>query len=207
MSRDFLPRVFQADLHRLYTRVILPALGSLPLYDDVKTGGVAASMDQLLDNAEKSTSNLLAFEARRCFALTLAGVFERQLRIWMRSHLHEAEKAGVATRQFQPLLEEAGVRHGLDVETKKVGQAIEELYLLANAVRHGDGPSVGKLRGNAPHLWQYPTVGHAAQSEEQAILSEGIQVADADFVRYMRAVTRFWGLADREFGAVVDGPY
>jgi hypothetical protein len=207
VSRDFLPRIFQADLHRLYTCVILPTLGSLPLYDDVKTGGIAASMHELLDNAEKSTSNLLAFEARRCFALTLAGVFERQLRIWVRSHVHEAEKAGVATRKFQPLLEEAGARHGLDLGTNKVGQAIEELYLLANAVRHGDGPSVGKLRAYAPHLWQYPTVVHATQSEEQAILSEGIQVADADFIRYMRAVTRFWGLADREFGAIIDGPY
>ena len=82
-------------------------------------------MDELLDNAEKHTSNLLAFEARRCFALTLAGVFERQLRIWVRSHIHEAEKAGAATRQFQLLLEEARARQGLDLETKSVGKAIE----------------------------------------------------------------------------------
>jgi hypothetical protein len=46
----------------------------------------------------------------------------------------------------------------------------------------------------------------AMKSKEQSLLSEGIQISDGDFVRYIRALTTFWGLADHEFGAVIDAP-
>lgn len=206
MPQDLLPRIFQANLHRFYTRVVLPALGTLPLYDGVKTSGSVASMTEFLEQAEMHTSNLLAFEARRCFALTLAGLFERQLRIWARVHVPEEQRANMADRKFELMVQEAGIRHGLDLRTKGAGRAIEELHLLGSAVRHGDGRAVGKLRALAPHLWRYSDNTIATKSEEQSILSEGIQPSDDDFIRYMHAVTRFWGLADREPGAVVDVP-
>jgi hypothetical protein len=207
MPQDLLPRIFQADLDRLYTRVILPALGNPLLHDNIKTAELATSMAVLLEHAEKHTSNLLAFEARRCFALTLGGLFERQLRIWARVHVPEDQRAGVAGLPFHRLVKEAGSRHGLDLDTKGVGRAIEELHLLANAVRHGEGRSLDKLRRYAPHLWRYASGEDAAKSAARSILSEGIQPSDHDFLRYIRATTRFWGLADREWGAVVDTPY
>lgn len=207
MPQDLLPRIFQADLDRFYTRVVLPALGSLPVSDGVKTSGPAESMTEFLEHAEMHTSNLLAFETRRCFALTLAGLFERQLRIWARVHVPKDRRAGVANLKFTQLVQDAAVRHGLDLKTKEVRSAIEELHLLGSAVRHGDGGAVDKLRACAPHLWRYVDVTTETKSAEQSILSEGIQLSHDDFVRYMRAVTRFWGLADREGAAVLDVPY
>lgn len=207
MPQDLLPRIFQADLDRFYTRVVLPALASLPLYDEVKTSGSAASMTEFLEQAKMHTSNLLAFEARRCFALTLDGLFERQLRIWVRVHVPENQRARVGVILVNPLIQEAAERHGLDLKTGEVGSTIEELHVVANVVRHGDGRAVKKLRQLAPHLWKYADNAISTKSEEQSILSEGIQLSDADFARYMRAVMRFWGLADREPGAVVDAPY
>ena len=207
MPQDFLPRIFQADLDRFYTHVVLPALSSLPVSDGVKIGGLADSLSEFLDCAQTHTSNLLAFEARRCFALTIAGLFERQLRIWARVHVPNDQRAGVAKKEFIKLFHNAGVRHGLDLKTKEVGSAIEELHLLANAVRHGDGDALDKLRARAPHLWRYADSTAATKSEEQSILSEAIHLSHGDFARYMRAVTRFWGLADREGAAVVDVPY
>lgn len=207
MPQDLLPRIFQADLDRLYTLVVRPALGSLPCYDGVKTTGYVVSITEFLDHAEMHTSNLLAFEARRCFALMLAGLFERQLRIWARLHLPENQRAAIGKLEFDRLVREADERHGLDLKSEEVGDTIKELHLLANAVRHGDGRSVDDLRGLAPYLWRYADGSTATKSEEQSILSEGIELSDADLARYMRAVTRFWGLADCEPGAVHDAPY
>jgi hypothetical protein len=204
MQRDFLPRGFQADLDRFYHRVIRTALSELPHHDDVKTGEFS-SMDEFLDNAEKQTSNLVVYEARRCFALTLAAIFERQLRLWAQSNLLQAdEKVKVRNKLFADLLSQTAADHALDIKTASVGDTIKELHLLANTVRHGDGKSADKLQEDAPGLWPCPTQTHAVQSPN---LSEGIFVSDADFTRYMRALTRFWGLADREFGAVIDVPY
>ncbi|MCA0035327.1 hypothetical protein [Mesorhizobium sp. B263B2A] len=207
MPQDLLPRIFQADLDRFYSRVVRPALGNLPIHGGVRTSGPCVSMTEFLDHAEMHTSNLLAFEARRCFALTLDGLFERQLRIWVRVHVPESQRARVAAVLFDPLIQETAERHSLDLKTGEVGSTIGELHVVANVVRHGDGRAVKKLRQLAPHLWKYADNTIATKSEEQSILSEGIQLSDADFARYMRAVTRFWGLADREPGAVVDVPY
>ena len=38
-------------------------------------------------------------------------------------------------------------------------------------------------------------------------MTKNIQISDDDFLRYIRALTRFWGLADRECGGVIDIPY
>lgn len=206
MAQELLPRIFQADLDRLYARVIRPTLAGLPIHDDIRTGEVE-TINEFLDNAEKHTSNLLAFEARRSFALTLAGVFERQVRTWARTQVTAEHCVSVATQSVNKLVEDAAAQHTLDLETRRVGVTLRELHLLANAVRHGDGDSVSKLRQLAPQLWRFRSDAEAAIAEQRSILSEAIQPSDEDFVRYIRATTRFWGLADHEWGAVVDGPY
>lgn len=204
MPKDLLPREFQADLDRFYRLVILPALSEFRPHDDVRTGEFS-SIDEFLDNSEKHTSNLVVYETRRCLALTLAAIFERQLRLWAQSHLLQAdEKAKVQKMLFGDLLSKTAADHALDIKTASVCDTIKELHLLGNTVRHGDGKSADKLRQDAPGLWpcsmQTPTV-------QFSNLSEGIFVSDADFTRYMRALTRFWGLADHEFDAVIDAPY
>ena len=101
MPRDFLPRSFQADCYRFYTRVVRNTLGELPIDTDVK-GGVFTSQIEFLKNCEKATSNLLAYEARRSFALTLSALFERQMRMWARVHF-PANKKDDAKKQLSEL--------------------------------------------------------------------------------------------------------
>ena len=38
-------------------------------------------------------------------------------------------------------------------------------------------------------------------------MTKNIQISDYDFLASIRALTRFWGLADRECGGVIDIPY
>jgi hypothetical protein len=206
MPQDLLPRRFQADLDRFYKQVILATLSELRSHENVKVGEFN-SMDEFFDNAEKHTFNLVAYEARRCFALTLAAIFERQLRIWARKHFSETEKAGVSGMKFNNLLRKTAGIHALNLESAEVRKTIIELHLLGNAVRHGDGDSLDKLWKQTPHLWPHSTEAAAMKSKEQSLLSEEIRISDNNFVCYIRALTRFWGLADHAAGAVIDPPY
>jgi hypothetical protein len=204
--QDVLPRTFQADLARFYSRVILATLSELRLHEDVIEGRVFTDWEEFLDCTEKATSNLVAYEARRSFALTLAALFERQLRMWARAHSPDAHKAGISDAPFDNLLRKTAAAHAVDLEGGAVGRTIAELHLLANAVRHGDGRSAGKLESVAPHLWPGRAEGVAPLADQsvRSALSDGIQISDGDFDRYIRALTRFWGLADREQGAQTD---
>lgn len=67
---------FQANLGRLFERVILPVRDSLPHHPVLETG-VAATLDQFLDCAAAQVDNYTGNEAAKAFTLTLAGVFER----------------------------------------------------------------------------------------------------------------------------------
>jgi len=143
---------------------------------------------------------MLAYEARRSFALTLGGLFERQLRIWARSHSAAPDELN----HFNPMLKAAARRHGIDLGRYDVGRDIRELYLLSNAVRHGDGSGTNELRKTSKHLWPELAPEAHAQCEAMSIWSEAIQLTDDDLRRYAAAVCRFWGLADREQGAMID---
>jgi hypothetical protein len=206
MPQDLLPRQFQADCDRFYKRVVMATLTELTISSDVR-GGEFLSLNEFLDNCEKQTSNLLAYEARRSFALILAALFERQLRTWARLHFAEGEKEKANTSNFGPLVLKIADQQTLDLSAASVHDTITELHLLANAVRHGHGPAVIQLRKSYPHFWSHLTEAALSECETRHLLSEFIQISDRDFVRYIRALTRFWGLADREAGAIIDGPY
>jgi hypothetical protein len=205
MRREDLPRKFQADVGRFYERVILPVLHELQPHADVPTG-VFTSEEAFFAACEKLTFNMVAFEARRLFSLTLAGLFERQLRGWAQVHASETERAALATKPFDHLLQEIANAEGIDLIMANIDDTITELHLLANAVRHGEGFSAERLRQKHLSLWKI--TGEVGPSSRQSLLTdEDVQPSDEDFARYIRAVVRFWGLADKEINAVLDGPY
>jgi hypothetical protein len=202
-AQDLLPRQFQADCDRFYMRVIAPALATMQP-GAPSTITEFASVSEFLNASAKSTFNLLAYEARRSFALTLGAIFERQLRIWARVHFTASEEASIPDKKFYPLLDATVAKHGLDLRRYAIGTGIRELYLLANAVRHGDGFAVTELRSTASQLWPDLTPSAIEKCHAMAIWSEAIQLSDADLTRYAEATTRFWGIADRVPGAMID---
>jgi hypothetical protein len=89
-TSDQLPRIFQANLARLFERVIRPAMAALPVHMSLECGE-AATMEQFLDRAAAQVDNYTANEAAKAFTLTLAAIFERQLSIWAHAvHLDNA---------------------------------------------------------------------------------------------------------------------
>lgn len=204
--KDQLPRVFQANLARLYERVILPVMDSMPYHGALETGE-AASLDQFLDCAKAQVDNYTGNEAAKAFVLTLAGVFERQLSIWARS-IQDAGLADVTKlRGYEPLLGGCAKMAGIDLACDGLGDELTQMFVVANVVRHGEGQSCDRLRALAPQLWDDGATDYFDLLPGTLVASEHLRIRKRDLIRYIRATTRFWGLADPLPMAVIDPPY
>ncbi|QPI72210.1 hypothetical protein [Sphingobium sp. Cam5-1] len=205
-TKDALPRVFQANLARLFERVILPALDSLPHHPVLETG-VAATLDQFLDRAAAQVDNYMGNEAAKAFTLSLAGVFERQMSIWACA-IHDLGQTDMSRlRGFEALLAGCAREAGVDLAIDRLGEDLTQMFVVANVVRHGEGPSCDRLRALAPELWDDAATDYLDLLPGTSVASEHLRLRKADLVRYIRATTRFWGLADPHPLAVTNPPY
>lgn len=201
-----LPRVFQANLARLYEQVIVPVLDSIPYHNALETGE-ALDLDQFLDRAKAQVDNYTGNEAAKAFVLMLAGVFERQLSIWARS-IHDAGLADMSMlRNYEPLLASCASAGGIDLTRDGLGEVLTEMLVVANVVRHGEGQSCERLRVLAPQLWDETATDYLDLLPGTPIASEHLRIRKDDLIRYIRATTRFWGFADSLPMAVIDLPY
>lgn len=198
-----LPRIFQANLARLYERVIQPAIDGLVLHP-VLERGEASSMDEFLDRAAAQVDNYTANEAAKSFVLTLAAVFERQLSIWARAMgLIDVAKL----RGFQEQLLACAELASVDLAIDDLGAELIEMFTVANVVRHGEGPSCERLRSTARALWSDTAGDYIDLLPGPRLPSESLRIRSNDLVRYIMATTRFWGRADPLPMAVTDPPY
>lgn len=205
-ANDQLPRIFQANLSRLFDRVINPTMNALPMHDSLEYGE-AATMNQFLDRAAAQIDNYTANEMAKAFTLTLAAIFERQLSIWVRSVHPEYSTDLLKLRGFQDFLTLCAKRAGIDLGQSEVGTDLTEMFMVANVVRHGEGTSCERLKTIAPALWDDAASDYYDLLVGQPISSEHVKIRSGDLVRYIQATTRFWGLADPLPMAVIDPPF
>jgi hypothetical protein len=99
------------------------------------------------------------------------------------------EKA-VSLAGLEPLI---GEIRGVVLEDAGVGGDIRELWLVANAVRHGEGRSLRDLATAAPKLWAHLPTNAIEAGHAQAI--GDMRLKDSDLQRYTLAVTKFWAAA------------
>jgi hypothetical protein len=91
---------------------------------------------------------------------------------------------------------------GLDVSTLGGWPLIRELRLVANVVKHAEGPSAQALREIRPDLFLYPTLrGHVPfltrLRMRASLFGNDFFVTEEDFGRYHKGSIRFWSeLAD-----------
>jgi hypothetical protein len=204
--KDQLPRIFQANLARFFDRVVRPGLAALPVHGK-EPQAEAASLAEALDRAAARVDNYTANEAAKAFALTLAALFERQLSIWARAIEAEDAAAKPKAISFEVLLGFCAAQAGIDLGEAGLGDCLVEMFVGANVVRHGEGPSCARLRAVAPALWDDDLSDYADLLAGPPLPSEHLRVREQDLIRYIRAATRFWGLADPLPMAVVDPPY
>lgn len=205
-TSEQLPRIFQANLARLFERVIQPGMHALPLHASLETGE-AATMEQFLDRAAAQVDNYTANEAGKAFALTLAAIFERQLSIWGSSVCRDKALEMPKSRGFQDFLALCAKHAGIDLGQGELGTDLSEMFMVANVVRHGEGSSCEKLKMIAPHLWDDVADDYHDLLAGPRIASEHLRIRIRDLVRYIRATTRFWGLVDPLPMAITDPLY
>jgi len=131
---DHLPRIFQANIDRLFQRVILPGLEALPIHAELRFGE-AASLDECLAGARAQTDNYTANEGAKAYALALAGLSERQLRIWARSKRTGSLRDKVLKEQFRDLFSGCALEAGVDLSIGQLGHHLIEMFLVANVYR------------------------------------------------------------------------
>lgn len=206
LIKDQLPRTFQANLARLFDRVILPGLDALPLHPRIEYGE-ATTFDQFLVRAAAQVDNYMANEAAKAYTLTVAAVFERQLSIWARANQLTGPASMPKLGTFPDLLAVCTAHAGIDVVEDGLGPNLTQMFVVANVVRHGEGPSCEKLRVLAPGLFDDEASDYQDLLPGPSVPSEHLRIRRNDLVRYMRATTRFWGLSDPLPMAVTDSPY
>lgn len=178
--------VAQADMHRLYIKVIQPALVEFAPGNDL-VGLQTNDLETFLEAARQNTHNALCYEMRRAFALTIGALFERQLRCWlsekMPSAASEIEK-GTWPRLVlwtKTALGTASIPELVDLET---------LWSVSNAVRHGNGRAASELLKSAPMLWNW-TVSEPALKWKSDLVGN-MRISDRELKNFVIAVLRFW---------------
>jgi hypothetical protein len=186
-NSDIVALTAQADIHRLYVKVIQPALTEFAPTADIV--GETTDINEFLEHARINTHNSLCHELRRTFALVLGALFERQLRFWL-SEKMPAKKKNVENAKWPGLIKLVNCVDG-SITTNLVITDLENLWLVANAVRHGNGPSAESLLQKKPDFWsQTGTRPHVKRD-----LIGNMRIDDAQLGLYATAMMRFWHLA------------
>ena len=197
---DQLPRVFQANADRFYQRVVLATLGQLRSHGALVVGQ-ANSMDEFLDRCAAQVDNYTANEAAKAFALPIDGMFQRQLARWAHA------STGAASQSYDALLNDCAARSSIDLAATGMADDLNELHLVANVVRHGEGKSCEILKAVAPTLWDATALDYYDLAPGPVPESDNLRIRPDDLWRYVRAVSRFWGHADPLPMATPEPPY
>lgn len=205
-AADLLPTVFQANIDRLFQRVISPGLSSVTVHDRLMFGE-AASLDEFLSWTAAQADNHIANEAAKAFTLALCATFERQMRIWVRHKKPELPAKQSEEYSFAALLKECARLGTVDLEADFLGVTLSEMFEVANVFRHGDGRAIRKLIDLAPRFWSYDPSRYVDISTATPDESERLLLKASDVHRYTQACAQFWGLADPNPLAITDPRY
>jgi len=188
-NSDMVALTAQADIHRLYVKVIQPALAEFAPTVDVDIVGETTDIDQFLELARINTHNLLCQELRRTFALVLGALFERQLRFWL-SEKMPTDKETVENARWPQLVSRVNCVDG-SITTNPVMTDLENLNLVVNVLRHGNGRSATLLLQKKCDFWSQT----GKEPHLKRDLIGKMRIGDAQLELYARAVMRFWHLA------------
>ncbi|MGE7916968.1 hypothetical protein EYB33_19105 [Lysinibacillus sphaericus] len=82
---------------------------------------------------------------------------------------------------------------GRDLEKMLCWETIEELRLLANVIKHGDGGSAIELEELRPDFFISEVTENNLMKVHRTVLNEQVlNVKDSDFIKYKEALQSFW---------------
>ena len=130
------------------------------------------------------------------FAVALFHAFEQQILLFHRKNVLQVEEENddklFKMLEFQQRLEEFDIKITEFASWPK----IDELRLLANAVKHAQGNSSHRLREVRPDLFEDPHTAdismYSAPPIFQPLVGDGLYVALHDLGDYRNSLIRFW---------------
>ena len=130
------------------------------------------------------------------FAIALYHAFEQQIMLFHRKNVLQVEEENddklFKMSEFQHRLEEFDIKITEFASWPK----IDELRLLANAVKHAQGNSSHRLREIRPDLFEAPYTSdismYSAPPIFQPLVGDGLYVALHDMRDYRNSLIRFW---------------
>jgi len=212
-------RVFTPQIHALVDTLsdrLLPTFGNIETEANQKADEEYERIGSLLacENTDMAEIAEQAWEAgeehylmmsglrqglQNMFAMALYHLYEQQVMLFHRRGvlvLHEKDNTNLFEHSvFQKKL----LHYGIDVKTFASWPLINELRLVANTVKHGEGDSASDLHSRHPELFIAPSVAglRFLGSEPvppvfQPIMGEDLYVSLDDIRRYAAAVEQFW---------------
>jgi hypothetical protein len=88
------------------------------------------------------------------------------------------------------------LERGVDLTKFNPWTKLDELRLVANAVKHGDGCSAKKLKRHRPKLFEdpldLPEFAFSSSPPIRPLVGEGMWLTEHDFNDYANALRGFW---------------
>ena len=88
------------------------------------------------------------------------------------------------------------LERGVDLTKFNHWTKLDDLRLVANAVKHGDGVSAEKLKGRRPELFEspldLPRFASASSPPIRPLVGEGMWLTEDDFNDYANTLKGFW---------------
>jgi hypothetical protein len=156
-----------------------------------------ALAEKLMDPDATGSHNwrvaLALSQLNKQLALAIQAVWESHLRRWLRSCAKELHRPASFLRRIQlanitaldDLLLDLRLRRLADLTGNEV---LQELVLVGNVVRHGDGPSAVRLNSLRPDIWLNPP---QLGSDLDDIANE-LSISDELLQAYAEAISDFW---------------
>ncbi len=212
--QGYMRRVFIPQLEALSAWVVGRLLPAFEPIDDEATAVAKQTYDDLLNEVTDPDMDIssLAEQARdaglryyqiadgvrqgllNVAAVWLYHLFEQQLLAFLRKELltpwEEDERALLKVGEFRKRL----ASHGMEVEGFTDWVKVDELRLLSNAIKHGDGGSVDKIKVLRPDLFSPPEMDGPRVPAHQVVLpliGEDVFLTAESFKDYSSACIGF----------------
>lgn len=208
IDRNFIPEI--TAYSQCLTQRLLPTFESLEdEAKEIEQNSLSGSCPENVDPASVAEN---AMEAAVRYMHTMTGIrqglinmfgaglyhlFEQQLLSFGRSQFQSQAEALTEVKLLFKILKE----HGIELSTFTTWRRINELRLLANAVKHAEGPSCKELRDLREDLFRSPYSLSLFRLSRglpvnQPLAGQGIYLRMDDFNRYSEDVKALW----TEFG-------
>jgi hypothetical protein len=134
-------------------------------------------------------------------AITLYHLFEQQIIFLLRRDvLHPSQENDPQLMKIS-VFRERLLKKGIDIYAFRSWDKVDELRVVSNSIKHGEGVSVTELRRKRPDMFKHPklrnqpgikTVPCATRPVYMPIAGDDIFVVQADISEFKNALVDFW---------------